>query len=281
MLDLNSLVIDGVPTLTHTVLFSVYPQAFFPNLCIHAVLVPGFSMGDTTNSGERFLANNKIEGTLEEQVESAIDFVKKNMSVKTSFNESAKRVDTPEYPLKAVREAVLNAVIHRDYSIHTENQPIQVLMFKDRIEIKSPGGLFGRMKVKELGSAKPDTRNPNIVKALEILGVTENRYSGIPTIKKEMQNYGLPQPKFIEDRGDFTTILFNASHDQYAGLGIQEKILLFCRTPRKLDEISDFLNMASHQYIRNSFLNDLVDNGLLRLTIPNVKKSKHQQYVSI
>ena len=62
------------------------------------------------------------------------------------------RSDRPEYPMTAVREIILNALIHnRDYSIHTENSPVRVLMYKNRIEIENPGGLYGRITVNELG----------------------------------------------------------------------------------------------------------------------------------
>ena len=57
----------------------------------------------------------------------------------------------PEYPLDALREAVLNALVHRDYSTHTENMPIQLIMFYDRVEIRNPGGLYeiGRASCRE------------------------------------------------------------------------------------------------------------------------------------
>jgi len=282
LLELNSFTKNGVPSLAHCVLFSIYPQAFFPNLCIHAVVVPGYNMGDTTESGERFSDNKKIEGTLDEQVEDAIAFIRKNMSVKTSFDkDTAKRTDIPEYPLKAVREAVLNAVIHRDYSHHTENQPIQILMFKDRMEIRSPGGLFGRVKINELGVVQPDTRNPNIIKALELMNVTENRFSGIPTIKKSMKEHGLPEPLFLSERGDFTITLFNGHHQETASPDIQKQILAFCKTPRALKEISDHIGFKSHQYIRNTFLNEMLDKGLLRLTVPHAPGSKYQKYATV
>ena len=75
--------------------------------------------------------------------------------------------------------------MHRDYSIYTEGMPIQILMFDDRIEIRNPGGLYGRITADQLGKMQPDTRNPVLVTELEALGITENRYSGIPTIRRK------------------------------------------------------------------------------------------------
>ena len=64
--------------------------------------------------------------------------------------ETGKRCDKTEYPVSAIREAVLNALIHRDYSIYTEGTPIQIDFFSDRLEIHSPGSLYGRMSVEDL-----------------------------------------------------------------------------------------------------------------------------------
>ena len=72
--------------------------------------------------------------------------------------------------MDAVREAILNALVHRDYSLHTEGMPIQLIMYSNRIEITNPGGLYGRLTPDQLGNAPPDTRNPVLVTAMETLG---------------------------------------------------------------------------------------------------------------
>lgn len=121
--------------------FSPYPQAYFPQLCITAIVVPGKEMGEIGNQGERFLDNQRIEGTISEMLESAIQFVNRNMRTKTIINpQTGKREDRTDYPITAIREAILNALVHRDYSIHTEGMPIQLIMFEDRVEIRNPGG---------------------------------------------------------------------------------------------------------------------------------------------
>ncbi len=77
------------------------------------------------------------------------------------------------------------------------------MVFSDRLEIKNPGGLYGRSTLDALGKTQPDTRNPVLATALELMGVTENRYSGIPTIRNELEQHGLPQPEFAVIRGEF------------------------------------------------------------------------------
>lgn len=157
--ELMSMTRASVPTLAAVMLFSPYPQAYFPQLCITAVSVPGTEIGRTGAEGERFLDNQRIEGTLTQMLEGALAFVKKNTRTKTIIDpETGKRMDRSDYPVAAVREAVLNALIHRDYSIHTEGMPIQLLLFEDRFEVRNPGGLYGRLRIDQLGKVQPDTR---------------------------------------------------------------------------------------------------------------------------
>lgn len=195
---------EGKPTLTGIMLFSNYPQAFFPQLCITAVSVPGTEISSTASVGERFIDNQRIDGTLVQMLNDALVFVRKNMKTATIIDpNTGKRTDKTEYPVIAIRELILNALIHRDYSIHTDTTPITIKMFSDRFEVENPGGLYGRMTLDRLGKVSADTRNPKIAGAMEILGETENRYSGIPTIINAMEQSGLPAPKFESDRGVF------------------------------------------------------------------------------
>jgi len=202
--ELVGLTREGIPTLAAVLLFSLFPQGYFPQLCVTAVSVPGTEVGQLGPEGERFLDNRRIEGTLTEMLEDALAFVRKNIRIKTIIDtETGKRADREDYPLTAVREAILNALIHRDYSLHTEGMPIQILLFEDRLEIKSPGGLYGRLRLDQLGKVQPDTRNPVLAVAMEVLGETENRYSGIPTMRRELARAGMPEPEFWDERGTF------------------------------------------------------------------------------
>lgn len=111
----------------------------------------------------------------------------------------------------AVRELILNALVHRDYSTHTDYTPVTIRMFSNRIEIENPGGLYGRMTLDKLGKVAADTRNPFLANALEVIDVTENRYSGTPTVYSAMKNAGLPEPKFENERGIFRATLYNSA----------------------------------------------------------------------
>lgn len=191
--ELMSITRNHEVTLSTILTFCPYPQAYFPQLCITAVAIPGTEMGEVGELGERFLDNERIEGNIQEMLEKAIRFVKRNGKTKTIINAvNGTREDRTEYPVTAVREAVINALVHRDYSIHTEGMPIQILMYEDRMEIRNPGGIYGRITVDQLGKMQPDTRNPVLALELETLGITENRYSGIPTYEKKWKSMDCP-----------------------------------------------------------------------------------------
>ena len=281
ILELNGLTKNGQPSLLNVLMFSLYPQAILPNLSIIAVVVPGTEIGDSED-GMRFTANKRIEGTLTEMIDGAIDFAAKNMSVKTVINpQTGKRSDIPEYPIVALREAILNAVIHRDYSTYTENQPITIYFFKDRVEITNPGGLYGRLSVEDLGRTMPDTRNPNIAKIMELYNYTENRYSGIPTIKSKLQNAGLPEPVFENYKGIFKVTFYNSKKKQPLKPDeIPAFILKFCKTPRSIAEIMAEIDIKTAKYLKTEYLQPLINNGSIAETIPDKPKSKYQKYVT-
>lgn len=285
--ELMSIKRDSNITLSTVMNFSPYPQAYFPQLCIIATHIPGTEMGVVGEMGERFIDNQRIEGNIPEMLEGAMQFVGRNMRTKTIIKPTTgKREDRTDYPVTAIREAVLNALVHRDYSIHTEGMPIQLIMFEDRIEISSPGGIYGRIKINQLGKVQPDTRNPVIASELEVLKITENRYSGIPTIRRVMQEYELKEPEFIDERGTFTVKLYKYAKSQAREVIIEVdneevgKLLEFCKTPRTRKELCDYLGMSSVTYAIQTKIMPLVDKGLIKMSMPDKPKSSKQLFFS-
>lgn len=270
-------------TLAAVMNFALYPQGVFPQLGITAVVVPGYSIGELGNSGERFVDNKRIEGTISEMLEEAMVFCKRNMKIKTIIDtKTGKRNDRTEYPINAVREAILNALIHRDYSVHTEGTPIQINFFTDRLEIHSPGGLYGRMTVEQLGKARPDLRNPTLATMAESLNQAENRYSGIPTIRMEMKEYGLPEPEFKNGRNEFVVTLYNKEIEQKKiCLTLEDKIVEFCKEPKSRKEIAEFLEIKTTTYAYSKYILPLLEEGRLGMTIPGIPASRNQKYYKI
>lgn len=294
--ELTGITREGELTMAALLLFGVYPQAYYPQLSIIATRVPSNEMGVVDAAGNRFTDSKRIEGTLPDMLDGALAFVRTNMRIATKIDaKTGARVDVPQYPMDAVRETILNALVHRDYSFHTEGMPIQLIMYTDRMEIVNPGGLYGRLTIDQLGNMQPDTRNPVLVTAMETLGKTENRYSGIPTIRYAMNKLGLPAPQFEDLRGKFTVVLYNKAaekgeaaaerlHDpgnEFENDIIDEKGLIeFCREPRSRSEIVEFLAIASGQYALRRYLDPLVRAGVIRMTKPDKPRSPDQQYIA-
>lgn len=276
------MMIDGHPTLVCTLLFSIYPQMFYPQYTVNAMVVMGYEKGETAADGSRFIDNKRIEGTLPEMLEETMKFLGKNMKVRTIVDPvTGERADKTEYPVVALREAVLNAIIHRDYSMHTEAMPIEVVMYKDRVEIRNPGGLYGRLTVDKLGKVQPDTRNPVLARAMETLGKTENRYSGIPTMILEMKKAGMRVPVFENLRSEFAVIFYNSLEKEKEEPENEERdLLVFCREPRTRAEIAEYLGLNTVVYAVQNYVKPLIDSGELFMTIPEHPKSKNQRYYS-
>ena len=91
ILELMGVFNDGVPTLAGTMVFSKYPQAYFPQLCITAVVVPGTEIGEIGEDGERFIDNERITGSIPEMLDLAVDFVRRNSRTKTVVDENGVR----------------------------------------------------------------------------------------------------------------------------------------------------------------------------------------------
>ncbi len=282
IMSLGGLNIEGKSSLASIMLFGLYPQGNFPQLCITAVVVPGYAIGDTSEDNARFIDNKRIEGTIPEMLEGALNFVQRNMRVKTIINEEGKRVDKSEYPMKAVREIILNALVHRDYSINTENSPIRIMLYTDRLEVENPGGLYGRLTIDNLGKVGADTRNPYIASALEIMINTENRFSGIPTVRHEMAKAELPEPIFSSSRGVFKVTLYNSLPIQKMDKKtyISNDIINFCKKPKTREELAKEFNFSAISYMMSKYVQPLINEGKLKMTIPEKPKSKKQKYVA-
>ncbi len=284
--EMLALTRQGVPTLAAVMNFCIFPQGYFPQYAITAVVVPGKELGDIMEDSTRFLDNKRIEGTIPEMISEALMFCKRNMKIRTIVDrETGKRTDKTEYPIAALREAILNALIHRDYSIHTEGTPVQIDFFVDRVEVHSPGNLYGRMSVEQLGVAKPDLRNPALAVMTETLTSAEHHYTGIPTMRNAMEEYGLREPVFENRRNEFVVIFYNTPvckiHTETVETSNAADTLLdYCRIPRSRQEIADYLGVKTAFYAIQHYVRPLLETGELVMTIPDKPKSRNQRFFS-
>ncbi len=276
-LDLQGITQDGKPTICGLLMFGIYPQAYFPGLCIAARVY--------SNSCEpledQLIEYKKIEGTIPQILSDSLNFIKQVTKRYTEVNPKITSSNTSPYPSIAVREIVLNALIHRDYSKYTRNKPIEIHIYPDHLVIESPGTLFGGVSVEEIGSGAVDIRNPHLASAVEILMNSENRFSGIPITTYTCKEQGLPRPLFQEDREVFKVTIFcsKVGDGGHSMSNTEIDILRYCQKPRSRADIAREFGYTQ-AYIIAEYINPLVRSGLLTLTMPEVPKSKNQQYLT-
>ena len=272
---------EGHPSLAGLMVFSKYPQIALPQLCVTAVVIPGKHMGDGDEEGTRFIDNQQLTGSIPDMLEAAEAFVMRSIRKKTIITPEGKRLDAFEYPMKAIREAILNALIHRDYSPYTESSPVRIEIYSNRIEISNKGGLYGAVPISALGRIDIGKRNAFLVELLECLGQTENRNSGIATMRAECQSYNLPPPSFSVIHGEFKVVFKNsrpADDVVFERPRAEETILAFCEVPRSRDELAAFTRL-NQSYTMSYLIRPLLQSGKLVRTDPESPKSPFQHFV--
>jgi len=128
-------------------------------------------------------------------IDGAMNFLKQYIPVRYEMTGAPRRREIPEVPYDALREALINAVVHRDYFEKGAN--VMVEMFDDRIEITNPGGLVKSLRPEDFGT-KSALRNPNIANLLHRIEYIEKMGTGISKIRKLMKEAKLSPPKFDE-----------------------------------------------------------------------------------
>ena len=205
------------PTVAGIMVFGIYPQKFFPQWFVAAIVVPGFEIADLGEEGQRFDDNKRIEGNISEMYEETIGFLNRNMKVKVIISDkTGLRIDITQYPKDVLREAISNMLIHRDYSQFKTGVYSMVTVYKDRIEFRNVGNLYGSNTLELLETRKAmEVRNETIVKLLETLGgIIENRHTGISTMQKKMKEANLPEPVFTNAREDFIVTFYNGEYPE-------------------------------------------------------------------
>ncbi|SBW20821.1 putative transcriptional regulator [Candidatus Protofrankia californiensis] len=190
-----------------------YPQEHFPQLAVTFVHYPTEIGG---RSAERFLDNVTLEGPVPVMVRDTLAVVRRNMS-RRAVIAGAGRQDVWEYPETALREVVVNALVHRDLSSGARGTQVQIEMYPDRLVVRNPGGLFGPVTVDSLGEEGiSSARNATLIKILEDVPlpgetrtVCENRGSGIRAMLDALLAAGMSPPDFDDRISSFAVVLPN------------------------------------------------------------------------
>jgi ATP-dependent DNA helicase RecG len=256
---------EGVPTYAGILLFGRNPQQYLPSAEIIAVRYAGATMSDE-------FVREDIRGPLGEQIRRAEAFLVANMRRGNRIR-GFTREEVSEYPLAVAREAVVNAVAHRDYNLRGDS--IRLLMFSDRMEVYSPGRLPGHVTLDNILYER-FSRNEVIVQVLSDLGYIERLGYGIDRMIAAMQEAGLPAPRFEETAAGFRVTLLSQGHELVSASATaqrwgnellnprQEQAMSFIAQNGRITN-SAFQTLCpdvSPETIRRD-LADLVDRGLL------------------
>ncbi|MFC0526311.1 ATP-binding protein [Phytohabitans kaempferiae] len=203
------------PSLAGLLALGRYPQEFFPQLNVTFVHYPTVT-GEATPSGVRFLDNVSINGSIPHMAAEALATIQRNMSRRSLISGEGRR-DVWEYPPEALREAIVNSLVHRDLSAGSRGTQVQIEMYPDRLRIHNPGGLFGSVDITRLGEeGRSSARNAVLLRLLEDVTVPgedrtvcENRGSGIRAMIASLRRAGMGPPRFKDKVTSFEVVMPN------------------------------------------------------------------------
>lgn len=226
------------------------------------------------------LASEDFKGNILDSIHFAIDFIQ-NHSINGFKKEATKRIDFFSYPARSITEGIINAIVHRNYFI-TGSQ-IEINMFKDRLEITSPGALLGIREINKetnISSIIPRRRNEVICAIMEKCRYMESKGSGFDKITEDYKPYGDVFKPFISASStSFTLTLPNLTFkegvideennpDVYTIKTLKgkndKKILSYCYAKqRTAKEIADYVKISDSTYFRKNVLDRLAEEGYL------------------
>ena len=204
LVDIGAMTEDGTPTVAGMLLFGKHPQTFLPQSGLIFVKFLGKEArgrDGLAGYGRRV----EIEGPVARIIERAWNVTMEEMQVEAVVN-GLRREEVTEYPRFAVREALVNAVCHRDYRL--SGRRVEIRMYEDRLEVISPGGLPGYITLDNIVE-EHFSRNPRLVAGLFQWGYIEELGLGIDRMIEEMLQHGHSAPNFDAKPYSFTVRLHN------------------------------------------------------------------------
>jgi len=290
-------VIDGGhPTLAGLLVFGRFPQQWLPQLTVTVAVFPT-SDGSEIRGGVRLLDNQTIDGPAPRIIARTVEAIGRNLSRRVLATGMGGQ-QVWEIPEGVLREAVTNAVMHRDYSQLSRGTQVRVEVFPDRVEVHNPGGIWGGQSINDLLRGGSHSRNAVLANLLtdaeSAVGqetVAENKGTGLRRMIGLMRNAGLPAPKFVDRVTEFVVVLprtvvpdatrlprsrageFPFGDARSNGAMILKAMTRTVAPMRASDLVAD-TGMSRRQVDRA--LTTLIDNGLLEPTAP--PRSKNRAY---
>ena len=175
------------------------PRQFIPGFYIQFVRFDGTELTDPIRD------QKDISGSLIDLLRYVDEVLQANISTASDITAQPIEIKQPDYPIVALQQLVRNAVMHRSYE--ETNAPVRVYWFSDRIEIHSPGGLFGQVNRQNFGHGVTDYRNPHLAEAMKTLGYVQRFGIGIPTAQKELKKNRNPPAEFIVEDSNLAVVI--------------------------------------------------------------------------
>jgi predicted HTH transcriptional regulator len=228
-----------------------------------------------------------IDMPLPKAVDEVMLFLKKHAYRGADLSEVRRR-DVWSIPLGILREVVINALVHSDYS--QRGAPIRVVFLDDRIEVESMGILLPGLTIEEMKQGASRIRNPVIARVFKELHLIEQWGTGVRRIFSEARELGLPEPKIEEIalRLRFTVYLAQPQRIQtgeqrdQSGAQVTAQVTAqvgeFCGKPRSAREIMEMLGLRHWKTFQSNYLTPLLEAGFIERTIPEKPKSRLQKY---
>ena len=164
------------------------PQFWAPGAYVQFLRIAGKSLTDPIKS------RKELTGKLEDVLSRIQELIEINISVSADVVSGAREVRIPDYPFEALRQLTANAVMHRSYE--NTNSPSHVYWYDDRIEILSPGSLYGNVTASNIHDGVTDYRNPLLAEIMHHLGFAQRFGLGVQLAKASLENNGNPPPEF-------------------------------------------------------------------------------------
>ena len=247
-----------------------------------------------------FLDIDQVFGNIFELIEVGEGYIRKNIKWPVNFKSgSMERVEIPEIPLEAIREALINSLIHRDFKNPKSNE---IAIYKDRIEIFNPGEFPEGYKPEDFIEGKEGSmpRNPLIANTLYLSKDIEKWGSGFKRITDECKAENV-KVEFKIKKSGFTVIFYRKTDEELFDLTQENKstqenaqethkkrtrnaqenfILDFCNEARSLKEILEYCGYKNARSFREKYINPLLKDEKLKMTIPEHPKNRNQKYIT-
>lgn len=210
-------------------------------------------------------------------LDEAIRFVERNTSLRAEIGRLY-RTNMPEYPPVAVRESIVNALLHADYA--ARGSTIMVAIFDDRMEITNPGNLMFGMTLKRALAGASVLRNHVIAHTFRELQLIERWGSGLQRILEACRERGLKTPTFEERENEFIVTLYSTQTHKIVLDSIQKNFLDFLKHKERVSskEAAEFWGVTSRSALMR--LNKLLDLGLVK-RIGTSTNDPHSKYILV